>query len=48
MTGGAANKYADVIRLSKPPFAVQKILFLALTPIAYLLGYKPTYKKYID
>ena len=43
-----ANKYADVFRLSKPQFAVQKIAFIILTPVAYLLGYKPTRKKYLD
>ncbi len=43
-----ANKYSDVFRLQKPPFAVQKILFLILTPFSYLFGYKQTYKKYID
>lgn len=43
-----ANKYSNVFRLSKPPFPVQKILFVILTPFAYLLGYRPTYKKYLD
>ena len=43
-----ANKYTDVFRLAKPAFIVQKILFYILTPFAYLLGYKPTYKKYLD
>ncbi len=43
-----ANKYADVFRLAKPPFAIQKLLFIILTPFAYLFGYKPTYKKYLD
>lgn len=43
-----ANKYADVFRLAKPPFGVQKALFLLLTPLAYLAGFRPTYKKYLD
>ncbi len=43
-----ANKYSDVFRLSKPPFPVQKILFIILTPFSYLFGYRPTYKKYLD
>lgn len=43
-----ANKYAAVFRLAKPPFAVQKILFVVLAPFAYLCGYRPTYKKYLD
>lgn len=43
-----ANKYADVFRLSIPPFVAQKILFIILTPFAYMFGHKPTYKKYLD
>jgi len=43
-----ANKYDAVFRLSKPPFIIQKLLFLLLTPFAYLMGYRPTYKKYLD
>jgi quercetin dioxygenase-like cupin family protein len=43
-----ANTYADVYRLSMPPFAVQKVLFIILTPFSYLFGYKPTYSKYLD
>lgn len=43
-----ANKYAAVFRLAKPPYAVQKILFVLLTPFAYLFGYRPSHKKYID
>lgn len=43
-----ANKYSDVFRLASPPFAVQKILFIILTPFSYLFGYRPTYKKYLD
>lgn len=43
-----AIKYQNVFRLAKPPFAVQKILFIILTPFAYLFGYKPSYPKYFD
>ena len=43
-----ANHFTDEFRLARPPFALQKALFLVLTPFAYLLGYRPTYKKYID
>ena len=43
-----ANKYGTVFRLSKPHFAVQKLLFLFLTPFAFLFGYRPTYQKYLD
>jgi quercetin dioxygenase-like cupin family protein len=43
-----ANHFSNVFRIAKPPFAVQKILFALLTPFAYLAGYKPIYKKYLD
>jgi len=43
-----ANQYADVFRLARPPFIIQKMVFLALTPFAYLAGYRPTYKQYIE
>ncbi len=43
-----ANKYTNEFRLVKPPFIIQKVLFFILTPFAYLFGYKPIYKKYID
>jgi len=43
-----ANKFADVFRLNKPPFAVQKIIFTLLSLAAYLFGYKPTYPQYLD
>ena len=43
-----ANRFSGVFRLSRPPFLVQKILFMILTPIAYLAGQRPIYKKYIN
>jgi quercetin dioxygenase-like cupin family protein len=43
-----ANKFADEFRLSKPPFAIQRVVFYLLTPIAWLLGYRATYREYID
>jgi quercetin dioxygenase-like cupin family protein len=43
-----ANKYSDAFRLAKPPFIVQKILFALLTPLAYALGYRGEYDKYLD
>ncbi len=43
-----AYKYSNEFRISKPPFFLQKILFLILTPFSYLLGFLPTYKKYLD
>ncbi|GAB3900927.1 hypothetical protein GCM10028803_24680 [Larkinella knui] len=42
------NHYDHVFRLAKPPFAIQKIVFGILTPLARLFGYKPYYQKYID
>jgi quercetin dioxygenase-like cupin family protein len=42
------NKFGQVFRLSKPPAAVQKILFCMLTPFAWLAGYRAVYRKYID
>ena len=43
-----ANKYANVFRLSRPSFFVQKFLFILLTPIAWSMGYRASYKKYFD
>ncbi|QJW90311.1 cupin domain-containing protein [Spirosoma taeanense] len=43
-----ANRFSDVFRLEKPSRSVQKVLFLLLTPLAYLNGYRPTYKKYLN
>ena len=43
-----ANKYNKVFRLAKPSFTMQKLVFTLLAPFAYLLGYRSTYKKYID
>jgi quercetin dioxygenase-like cupin family protein len=43
-----ANKYSNVFRLAKPPFFVQKILFIVLTPFAWFVGYRASYKRYFD
>ncbi|HMG93633.1 MAG TPA: cupin domain-containing protein [Chryseolinea sp.] len=43
-----ANKYSKVYRATKPPYFLQKILFIILTPFSYLLGYRPSYKKYLN
>jgi quercetin dioxygenase-like cupin family protein len=43
-----ANKYSNVFRLAKPPFFIQKILFIVLTPFAWLIGYRASYKRYFD
>jgi hypothetical protein len=38
-----ATEFADVIVFRKPPAAVQRVLFAALTPIARRRGYRATY-----
>jgi quercetin dioxygenase-like cupin family protein len=43
-----ANKYSKVFRLSKPSFAVQKILFTLLSPVARLAGLRADYEEYLD
>lgn len=43
-----ARRYAGVFRLAKPPYAIQRILFALLAPIARLAGYKAVYPKYLD
>ena len=42
------KKYCKEFRLAKPPLLVQNIFFKCCAPIAYLLGYKPVYGKYLD
>jgi quercetin dioxygenase-like cupin family protein len=43
-----ANKFSNVLRLDKPPFLLQKIIFTLLSPLAIALGYRATYSKFID
>jgi quercetin dioxygenase-like cupin family protein len=43
-----ANRFNKVYRASKPPFVFQRVLFSLLTPVAWLLGYRPNYRKYFD
>lgn len=43
-----ANRFANVFRVSKPPYIIQKIVFYGLTPFALLAGKKAVYKKYTD
>jgi quercetin dioxygenase-like cupin family protein len=42
-----AREFEDVIYFTKPPRAVQKVLFAVLAPIAGLLGYKGSYPEYL-
>ena len=41
-----AHEFDDVIRFTRPPRLVQKLLFGALAPVAGLLGYRATYPGY--
>ena len=43
-----AIRFSRTFRLVKPPFIVQKIVFTILSPVAWLSGYRATYRKYID
>lgn len=43
-----AKKYSNVVRLSKLPYSVQRVVFGLLSPFAYLSGYRPYYKKFLD
>lgn len=43
-----ANEYSNIVRFSKPPFIIQKIVFSLLAPFAWLAGYRATYKKYLN
>ena len=43
-----AGKFSKVFRAVKPPYYIQKILFLILTPLSSALGYRASYKKYLD
>jgi quercetin dioxygenase-like cupin family protein len=43
-----ADKYSKTLRLSKPPYPVQKIVFTILKPFAWLCGYRSSYRQYLD
>ncbi|GAB3989550.1 hypothetical protein GCM10028807_14700 [Spirosoma daeguense] len=47
-TVSLARHFASVFRLAKPPRVVQELVFSLLSPVAYLAGYRPVYKKYLD
>jgi quercetin dioxygenase-like cupin family protein len=42
------SRFSNIFRLAKPPHIIQRLVFGLLTPFAYLAGYRPTYKRYID
>ena len=41
-----ARKYQDSLRLKRPPYFIQKILFVLITPFALLCGYRADDEKY--
>ena len=43
-----AHRFSRVFRMSKPPFFIQYTLFVLLKPFAWLAGYKPIYREYVD
>ncbi len=43
-----AREFEDVLWFTRPPRAVQKVLFGILTPVARLLGYKGSYPEYLE
>jgi mannose-6-phosphate isomerase-like protein (cupin superfamily) len=43
-----AREFDDVIRFTKPPRLVQKLLFAALTLVARFLGYRGSYPEYVE
>jgi hypothetical protein len=43
-----AREFEDVLYFTKPPRAVQKVLFAILAPIARLLGYRGSYPEYLE
>jgi hypothetical protein len=47
-TGLLAQEFEDVLYFTKPPRAVQKVLFAALAPVARLFGYRGSYPEYLN
>jgi quercetin dioxygenase-like cupin family protein len=43
-----SQEFSDVVYFTKPPLAVQRILFAVLAPIGRLLGYRGSYPAYVD
>jgi mannose-6-phosphate isomerase-like protein (cupin superfamily) len=43
-----AREFDDIIVFTRPPLAVQKILFGALAPVACALGYRGSCPEYLD
>jgi hypothetical protein len=43
-----AGNFSNVFRLTKPPFLLQKVVFMILSPFARMFGLKPLYEKYLN
>lgn len=43
-----ADKFSNILRLGKPSFATQRVVFFLLKPFARIVGYRATYSKYLD
>ena len=43
-----ARKYHAEFRLSSPALFIQRMAFLLLSPIAWLAGYRGSYRRYLD
>jgi mannose-6-phosphate isomerase-like protein (cupin superfamily) len=44
----SAREFEDVLYFTRPPRPVQKILFAVLAPVARFLGYRGSYREYLD
>jgi quercetin dioxygenase-like cupin family protein len=42
------NRFSSVFRLARPSFAIQKIIFSVLSPLACVAGYRATYRHHLD
>ena len=42
-----AKEFRDEMHLASPPLAVQRVLWTVFSPIGRLLGYRPTYDRYL-
>ena len=42
-----AREFSDVVRFTRPPHLVQRVLFGLVAPFARLLGYRGSYPEYL-
>lgn len=47
-TALVARHFSTVYRLAKPPRVIQWVIFGLLAPLAYAVGYRPTYQRYLS